>query len=272
MDRDRQSETRRSSIRVDARRSSIADEVAGGRKVYVSDLAKEFQVSEVTVRADLDALERMGKLRRVRGGAIVSDRMNAVADISRRMGINTKRKRLIAQMANGLVADGDSIIIDSGSTAFEFEKTLTNKRGITIITHDLNVATYADNELPDASVILLGGSLRTRHGYCWGSLSLSMLDQLYVDMAFLGANGYASDQGFMTENPNVGEMKRASIMHSRRTAILLDSSKVGIHSFLRFADLRDVDFVVMDEDPDRQVADAAARIDMGPEIILSKMA
>ncbi|KUH59154.1 hypothetical protein AUL39_02140 [Tractidigestivibacter scatoligenes] len=255
-------------LRSDDRRKAMVERLNDGNRITVKEMAKEFGVSEVTIRSDLEVLERGGKLKRVRGGAVMLDRMRDVADIQSRMTINVDKKKVIAQLANSLVSDGDSIIIDSGSTAFEFAKTLVNKRHITVLTQDINTAMFIDSELPSASVVLLGGALRPRHGYCWGPLTIGVINQLYVDKAFIGSNGFSPSQGFMTENPYGSEVKRSFIEHARHSIILIDSSKIGIHSFIKFADIGEVDHVVMDSDPEGLVSRAASTVYPSPSILL----
>lgn len=121
-------DTQRIALRSDDRRNEIVKHVtSASKKISVDELASLFEVSAVTIRSDLDWLERQGKLKRVRGGAIVLDRIRDVADISRRMTINIERKKHISQVTNSCVDDGDAIFVDSGSTTFEFVKTLKNK-------------------------------------------------------------------------------------------------------------------------------------------------
>lgn len=254
-------------IKVQKRQSEILDMVSTKQRVSVKELACDFEVSEVTIRSDLDLLEKEGKLKRVRGGAVLPDRMREVADIARRMEINSEEKRKIAIRANALVSDGDSIAVDSGSTSFEFVKTLSNKKDLTILTHDLRMAAYVDRQLPNASVIVLGGALRSRHGYCWGPLTVEFINEFFVDKAFLGANAFTPAQGFMTESPHSGEVKRALIEHSRESIMLIDSFKIGINSFIRFADIGDLDYVVMDDDPDGIVQQAAGNTSSSPAIL-----
>lgn len=262
-------DTQRNALRSDDRRNEIVKHVtSASKKISVDELASLFEVSAVTIRSDLDWLERQGKLKRVRGGAIVLDRMRDVADISRRMTINIERKKHISQVANSCVDDGDAIFVDSGSTTFEFVKTLKNKQRITIITQDITIASFVDSELLDASVIVLGGVLRPQHGYSWGPLTLSIIDRLYADKAFLGANGFVPKQGFMVENPQSDEIKRAFIDHAQQSYVLVDATKVGVHSFIKFAGLAQVDYIIMDEDPEGIVNRDLSTSNPRPKLLL----
>ena len=138
-----------------------------------------------------------------------------------------------------------------------------------VLTQDLGIASYVDREFDDASVVMLGGALRPKHGYCWGPLTVSVVSQLFADKAFLGANGFVPEQGFMTEDPYASETKHSFVEHAQQTVVLLDSSKVSQHSFVKFADLSEVDLIVMDEDPGGVVGRASAAADPSPRLLLA---
>lgn len=146
------------------RTSAIYHELAGRKpNIAVSDIVRRFSVSEVTARHDLISLESEGKLRRVRGGAVSLSRSNAISYPEERINIQVEAKEAIAATAATLVDDGDVLVIDIGTTGFYFTKALMDKREITIITGDLAIANYASFNLPNASVVLLGGSVRKGH-------------------------------------------------------------------------------------------------------------
>jgi DeoR family fructose operon transcriptional repressor len=256
-------------LRAEDRRNEIVEELLKEKKVTVNDLSEKFNVSTVTIRGDLDWLERNGKLKRVRGGAVILDRMTDVADISKRMTTNSELKKRIASVASGLISDGDSVIIDSGSTTFELVKALDEKMHLMLLTQDITIASYVDQNLRNASVVMLGGALRPRHGYCWGPLTVNTINQLHVDKAFLGTNGFVAEQGFMTENPYSSETKHAFIQHAQRSIVLMDSTKVSVHSFIQFASLNEIDCIVMDDDPDGIMKKACSLADPAPELLLA---
>lgn len=106
----------RTHFRTDERRREILSTIEADGRVSVSEIASRFDVSPVTIRSDLNYLAIQGKLKRVRGGAVLLDHMQEVADIVQRMTVNLERKVRIAELANTLVRDGDTIAVDSGST------------------------------------------------------------------------------------------------------------------------------------------------------------
>lgn len=245
-------------LRAEDRRDAILNVLKREGKVSVDDICRDFNVSAVTARADLNLLEERGKARRIHGGALSVDNTLMVEDIERRMTVNTNAKRRIAQIANRLVNDGDALLVDSGSTTFEFLRTLDNRWDLTIVTHDLMNAAYVQTHLKNAHLILLGGAVHPTHGYCHGTLTLRQLDQIFVDKAFLATNSFSPEAGFMTENEGAAGVKSALLSHARQRTMLVDSSKVGLHNYIRFAEIKDFDYIIMDDDPGQVVAQAIA--------------
>lgn len=256
-------------FRVEERRAEIVRMLEKEGSITVDRICNEFGVSAVTSRGDLNELERRGRLQRVHGGALPIDHTLSVADINDRMNVNVAVKRKIGRIAADMVRDGDSLIVDSGSTAFQFVTQLENKRNITIVTHDLVIANYVNSRLPYATLVMLGGTLRYKHHYLSGPLALEVMQEIFVDKAFLAANSFSEDQGFMVENEAACEIKRALIHHARVCIMLMDSTKVGLHNFVRFATLDDVDRIVIDRDPDGLLGKAVSKLENGPQIIIS---
>jgi len=244
------------ALYVEERRAEILRVIEEKKNISVKQICETFGVSAVTARGDLERLENLGKLRRVHGGAFSIDHTLVSLELDKRMSINSEGKKEIAKLANGLVCEGDSLLVDAGTTTLEFVKTLSNKRNITIVTHDLPVANYADVSLPNASVVVVGGALRDNHHDCYGSITVSVINQLYVDKAFLGANSFSPEQGFMTESLFAEEVKHALLAHAKEKIVLIDSSKLGHHNFKKFADVNDFDYVVMDKDVDGRMGEA----------------
>lgn len=256
------------AFRVEERRSEILRLLAEDGAVTVDQLCERFGVSAVTVRADLSALERRGSLRRVHGGALPPERAQVVVGINERMAVNVEAKRRIGALAARLVEDGDSLVVDSGSTAMEFVRALSGKSRVTVVTHDISIATYAELNLPESRVVVLGGMLRMDHGYCAGPLTLSMIANLYVDKAFLATNSFAFENGFMTENAQAAAVKTALLEHARQRIMMMDATKVDLHNFVRFGGPEDVEYLVMDEDPGQRVSRYLATLPAAPELLL----
>lgn len=255
------------------RRAAILDMLEHSASVQVSDLARTFGVSAVTARADLDALEAAGKLRRTHGGAVSLHKALTVSIQDKRINLNVAAKQAIAQTAIELVEDGDSIIVDSGTTALEFVHALTTRRDITVITADVTIANYIDDSLPQTDVILLGGTLRKGHRYLYGPLALRALEVLHADKAFLCPTSFVPNRGLMTNFEQMAQVKRAFIEAASTSIALIDATKVDAGGLMLFAPLERIDVLVMDRDPEgvvaRQIESCAERGGHAPQLMLA---
>lgn len=236
-------------ISIDERHSMIVDEVNQRSSLQVSDICERFRVSEVTARTDLDKLEQAGKLRRTHGGAVSITRTITVSYPDQRMNLNVEAKRAIAKIAATLVSDGDSILVDTGTTTFEFVRCLFDKRSLTIVTSDLSIATFADSSLPHAEVLMLGGALRKNHRYLTGPITNDNLAHIHVDKAFIACDSFSQDCGFTTEFTGNAEIKRRMLLQSRKHFMLIDATKVSAPSFIDFAGIQDFTAIISDYDP-----------------------
>lgn len=255
------------------RRAAILDMLEHSASVQVSDLARTFGVSAVTARADLDALEAAGKLRRTHGGAVSLHKALTVSIQDKRINLNVAAKQAIAQTAIELVEDGDSIIVDSGTTALEFVHALTTRRDITVITADVTIANYIDDSLPQTDVILLGGTLRKGHRYLYGPLALRALEVLHADKAFLCPTSLVPNRGLMTNFEQMAQVKSAFIEAASTSIALIDATKVDAGGLMLFAPLERIDVLVMDRDPEgvvaRQIESCAERGGHAPQLMLT---
>jgi len=239
---------------VDERRAAIMSLIEREASVQVADLSELLGISKVTIRSDLDALDRAGRLRRTHGGAVsLSQRVTASVQDTR-VNVNVEAKRSVGQLAATLVPDGSSLFVDSGTTALELVRALEGRTGITIVTTDLTIADYVDRSLPFADVILLGGFLRKAHRYTAGHIARRALEDLRPDISFVCPTGYTVGRGLMTNYLEMGEMKRLALHCAPRTCVLFDASKVNASCLVRFGSLDEVDAVVMDHDPDGAIA------------------
>lgn len=242
------------------RRAAIMAMLEHSASVQVTELARTFGVSVVTVRADLDALEADGKLRRTHGGAVSLHKALTVSVQDRRVNVNAEAKRAIARRAIELVRDGDTVLVDSGTTALEFVRMLDMRTNITVITADITIADFIDESMPALDVVLLGGMLRKGHRYLHGMLALRSLEVLHANLAVLCPGAFVPNRGFMTDYPQMAQLKRAFIDAAASSCALMDGSKAAADGLMRFAGLDDVSAVVMDEDPQGIVAAAIGEL------------
>ena len=242
----------------DERRAAIMEMLEHNASVQVAEIAQTFGVSSVTARADLDALAESGKLRRTHGGAVSLHKRLTVSTQDRRINVNVAAKQAIAQSAIALVNDGDTLLVDSGTTALEFVRLLDQRNGITVITADITIADYIDESMPSVDVVMLGGALRKGHRYLYGPLTMQALQMVHADLAIMCPGAFVPGCGFTTDFPQMAETKTAMIAAARQSVALMDASKVNGRGMYRFAELADVNTIVMDRDPEGAVATSIA--------------
>ena len=217
-------------------------------KVSVSELTAEFGVSLVTVRQDLKKLEDQGVLTRTHGGAVAVD--NGY-DTSTRMWNNYEKKQRIVQRAAGLVSDGETIIIETGSTCSLLARELATKRGITIITNSVFLCNFV-RACSSLDVVLLGGSFQHDAEANVGPLTKLGLAQFSVDKCFIGADAISEDKGVSTINLFRAEVARAMAKSAKKMIVLATSDKVGASAVASSFPLASVHTVITDKDLSRE--------------------
>jgi DeoR family transcriptional regulator, fructose operon transcriptional repressor len=227
------------------RHQEILSRARADGRVEVKQLADDLDVTPETVRRDLTALERLGLLRRVHGGAIPVERLGverAVADREERL---AGQKERIAKVALEELPDGGSIIVDAGTTTAHFARLLPTDRELMVVTHSLPIANLLVT-WPNVTLCLLGGVVRPRTLAAVGDWTRHNLADVFVDVAFLGTNGITATRGLTT--PDLGEaaVKRALIAAARRTIVLADHTKFGREDFAHVCDLEAIDTVISD--------------------------
>lgn len=228
------------------RRKIILHELERDGRVLVNDLCERFGMSKSTLRNDLHMLEHEGLLKRTYGGAVVLERHAYESPIEDSLLLNNDSKRAIGRCAAGLVKDGDTMFLDSGSTVMEFVRACAGKRNLTIFTSDLSIAAEAEKVLVDCSLVFLGGNLRQGYHYMVGSMLVEAASRFNAPMVFLGTSGFTPTGGFTVATTDSASYKRVMIERSERRILLLDSSKIGKNATVTFATLEDIDVVITD--------------------------
>lgn len=245
---------------VEERKMKILEFIEEHRKATVIELCQQFKVSSATIRNDLRDLETAGLLIRTHGGAMVKTKTGLEPEMSLRKVQNLEEKRRIAEAALRLVEDGDTIILDTGTTTYELARLLGEKRDLTVVTNDLPIALLLE-EFESVRVVLVGGMVRKKF-HCTVASSFSgmnALSDLTVDKAFMAANGFSLEKGASTPDINHSETKKLMISIAAQVILLFDSSKMGRNSFAIFAPLNKIDAIVTDslhEDERRQMEES----------------
>ncbi|MGX5820882.1 transcriptional repressor AgaR [Chitinophaga lutea] len=229
------------------RRAVILEKLEKNGQVDVPSLASELKVSEVTIRNDLIRLEQKNMLIRARGGAIKVDRVGIDVALSDKNKQHFEEKKRIGKAAAGLVEEGDTIILDSGSTTVEIARHLGGLQNLTVITNALNVANQMA-EHQNANVIMPGGFLRKNSLSLVGGGAEENFKNYFCDKLFLAVDGFSTDFGLSTPNVEEAHLNRVMIGISKQVVVVADSSKFHRRSFAFIAPITEVDVVVTDAD------------------------
>lgn len=250
------------------RQQAIAQLVTESGRWSVNDLASHFDVTTETVRRDLSALERLGLVRRVHGGAIAGERL-AVIDqaLSERDVAHAVEKDRIAQAAvRELPPPGGSILIDAGTTTARFAAALPTDIELVVVTHAVPIAAQLAART-NLELHLLPGRVRPTTQAAVGADTVAALDVFRADVAFVGTNGLTLDHGLSTPDMEEAAVKRAIVSGARRVVVLADSFKIGVEASIRFAAIDQVDVLVTDDGIDDE--ERAALDDAGVEVVVS---
>lgn len=234
------------------RRGAIVSLLQRQGKVQVKELSRRFKTSEVTIRADLKELHRRGMVFRSHGGAVVPSlvtNLNAERNALSLQERSTKRsdeKARIGSAAAELINDGETIILDSGTTTHEIAKRIKAHNDLTVITNGVNIAAeLAGNR--NIQIILLGGVLRHNALSVVGHFAEEMLSHLTADKLFIAADGCTLEYGISTSKFEESKINQAMFGIARERYLVADSSKFGQNSLSRIASLWELDGVVTDE-------------------------
>ncbi len=214
---------------IEERRRAILDIVNREGRALVKVLAPQFTTSQVTIRKDLEVLHTQGLLYRTHGGALPI-RTGALLDPSLREKEkhHRKEKLRIAQAAAQLVKEGQSVVLDSGTTTTCIAHALRDFRNLTVITNAVNIA--AELAGTAIEVVLTGGILRENSFSLVGPIAEESLRRLSADLLFLGVDGFDVRFGLTTPNLLEAKVNRVMVEISRRTVVVCDSSKFGRRS------------------------------------------
>ena len=248
------------------RQQAMAQLVAEQGRLSVNALAEQYDVTTETVRRDLSTLERMGLLQRVHGGAVPPNSLTVIeVGLMERDQTNTQQKEQIARAAVELLPPaGATVLMDAGSTTSRLSSLLPRDRRLTIYTHAVPVAARLAS-YPLVDLHLLPGRVRTTTQAAVGVDTVRALQDLRVDVAFVGTNGLTHEHGLSTADRDEAATKRAIVSSARRVVVLADASKVGAEFPVRFADLEEIDVLVTDEGLDD--ADEQELVDAGLTVV-----
>lgn len=239
------------------RQSDILSIARAEGRVTVEDLAQRFGVTVQTVRRDLGELCDAGYLSRVHGGAVPVSGTANIGYAERRR-LNSEAKERIARRAAELVPDGASLFLNIGTTTEAVARALTPRRGLMVVTNNLNVAAILAGH-PDAEVVVAGGVLRRTDGGLVGDMTLDIVRQFKVDIALVGASALDTDGDLLDFDAREVRVSQALLGHARRRILVADGSKFARSAPVRIGNLREIDAFVTDTAPPPPVTEICAQ-------------
>lgn len=230
------------------RQTLILQEVSRTGAARISDLALALDVSEMTVRRDIDALAEAGQIEKVHGGAVAIFETSNISEPPFKATSMREQaaKDAIAATAAELVKPGASIALMGGSTVFAMAKNISHIPRITVVTNSLPVSDYLHREGNQNQVVILTGGMRTPTDSFVGEFTIAALQRLNLDLAFVGTHGVDIQGGFSSPNLYEAETNRSVRQRAKKFVVLADHTKFGKVGFSTFAQLNETDLLITD--------------------------
>ncbi|WP_079101203.1 DeoR/GlpR family DNA-binding transcription regulator [Streptomyces pathocidini] len=253
------------------RRQLILEMVRANGAVSLRELARVVQTSEVTVRRDVRALEAEGLLDRRHGGAVLPGGFTRESGFPQKSHLATAEKTAIADLAAGLVEEGEAIVVGAGTTTQELARRLARVPGLTVVTNSLLVA-QALAHANRVEVVMTGGTLRGSNYALVGSGAEQSLQGLRVSRAFLSGSGLTAERGLSTSNMLSASVDRALVQAAAEVVVLADHTKLGTDTMFQTVPTDVITRLVTDEPPlhdDRAATELQALADQGVQIAVA---
>jgi DeoR/GlpR family transcriptional regulator of sugar metabolism len=226
------------------RRQRVFEVVLARHTVAVTELAELFDVSPMTIRRDLQALEEQGVVEAVHGGARSSSQSPFELSFAQRELVNAEAKRAIGRLAASLVSDGEAVALDASTTTVQVARNLVGRRRVTVVTNGIKAAAELGHR-PGIDVVVTGGQLHQTASLV-GPFARATIEQLRVDWLFFSVTGITDDLTLTGPSEFDAETKAALMGIARRVVLVADSTKFGRESYVRVAPLSAVHDVVTD--------------------------
>lgn len=230
---------------VTRRQLEVVDLLDTQERVSVSDLARRFGVSEMTIRRDLEALEHHGAVDRVHGGAVRAQSRSYEPPFLARATRRAEAKRRIAAAAAALLSKGETIILDGGTTTLEVARALRGQHELRVLAMSLHVANALLDQ-PQITLMMCGGVVRFGELSLTGALAERAFADFSFDTYFISAGGIEQSMGVTEYNPEDAAVKRAAFANARRRIAVVDGSKIGATAFARVCPVDGLDMIITD--------------------------
>lgn len=233
------------------RQNKILEALQKDHKVVVSNLSEIFQVTEETIRRDLEKLEREGIAKKTYGGAVLNQSLNIDLPYTVRKKANVTLKQRIATIANSMIEDGDHIMLDASSTALYIAKQMKHKKNITVITNSIEIIL----ELADITnwrVLSTGGALKGGSLSFTGYQAEKMLHTFHVDKTIVSCKGIDLENGFTDSNEADAHIKQCMLQAAKQRILAVDHTKFNKISFIQVGEFTGLDALITDALPEKE--------------------
>jgi DeoR family fructose operon transcriptional repressor len=231
------------AVLVEERRQRVLDLVSAKGFIALGDLAREISVSESTIRRDLDFWHEKGAVRRTHGGAIYIGDASVLPPLEDRQASQLDEKRAIAKAAIARVRDGETILLDGGTTTLEVARLLAGRQ-VQIVTNSLPIAAlFASSRETD--LVVLGGYVYPKTGVALGPLTVRMMDDIHVHQTILSVGGITA-KGLFNSNMLLVETERQMMRCADEVVVVADHSKIGRQALAFLCKLAEIDTLIID--------------------------
>ena len=227
------------------RQNRILEILGLNNRTSVNELSQKLDVSSVTIRQDLNFLEAEGLLKRVHGGAVLKDG----DDLDNRLGKNYEKKLRIAKKLASMVSEGETILIESGSANVLFARELVKIKKVTIMTTNVYIARQFRKNT-QANIVILGGIYQSDSETLVGKITKACIDQVNIHKAFIGIDGYTTEDGFTLRDMFRAEISSHIIQTAKDVFVVSDSSKFGCTGLTNICQLTDIQHIATNNDLD----------------------
>lgn len=231
----------------DERKQKILEILSRDGSIKVTAISKLFDISEVTIRNDLADMEHKGLLTRVHGGAVSSYKPYYSMNLNQRLSTNQAEKIKIAKKIAGMIEDGDTVMLNSGTTTLLVFRMIPQSLNLNIVTNSIAIALEAA-EIPNFNIVLLGGLTNSRYQFTFGSDANTQLMNYYADKLVLSVDGIDLKNGFSTYYDKEAELARTMLSQANTKIIAADFSKFNRTAFTKIADIDVADYIVTNKD------------------------
>ena len=231
------------------RRNLILGKLQIEKRVVVSQLSQLYEVSEETIRRDLEKLEKEGYATKSYGGAVVNENVGIELPFNVRKNQNVVGKQRMAEIAASLVGEGEHIFLDASTTAVFVARALKGKKHLTVITNSVEILLEL-SDVSDWNIISTGGMLEERYLAFLGSRTEDAIRSYYVDKVLFSCKALDSRRGMMESHETIASTQKTMIECGRRKILVAENKKFGRTAFSVVGSLRDVGMVITDRRPD----------------------